>query len=753
MKKYTSTLLALLLISLPVGLFAQDDWPKEIPLQQDGGKIVIYQPQPESLQGNKLSARAAVSVKKTSADEPIFGAIFFDAVLNTDKDSRTAVLESLDVTNAKFPGVENQADVNRLTDLIETDAPKWNLELSIDDLVTSIKKENAGKGDEAFNNAAPKIFYANKPSALVILDGEPKIQNDKDLDADRVVNSPYMIFKEGSQWNMYNGGLWYKSKSITSGWKINNDLSDKLKSVDAQIKTQEKENNNGKEATSNPVETDIIVSTEPAELLQTKGDPDYKTVQGTSLLYVANSPNEIFKDINSQQTYVLLAGRWYSSNSINGPWKYVAADKLPADFAKIPEGSDKDAVLASVAGTDAAEEAKIDAQIPQTAKVDRKTATVDVKYDGSPRFTPIEGTSLQLAENANVTVMRTADGKYFALDNGIWFNANGPDGPWAVANERPKDVENIPPSSAAYNSKYVYVYDVYPDYVYMGYTPGYMGSYIYGPTVVYGTGFYYHPWYGHYFYPRPVTWGFGFNYNPWTGWAVSFGYNYGYMHFGFGFGGGYRYGWGGGWFGPPIYHPPYRPYYKGGGYYGRVNNNITINNINIINNRYHVNNIYTNQRGVMSRDLNRRPTVSNANRPNTAGVNRPINTNPGNVNRGGTPNPGYNNGIGASPNRPVNPNRNNVFADRDGRVYQHDNQGNWSQRDNQNRTWKPATREANPNIGNMSRESIMRDRGAARTQNYNQYRSAGGGGNHGGGNMNRGGGGSGGNKGGGGHRH
>ena len=194
MKKYSSTLLALLLISLPFGLFAQDDWPREIPLQQDGGRIVIYQPQPESLQGNKLTARAAVSVKKTSSDEPVFGAIFFDAVLNTDKDSRTAVLESLDVTNAKFPGVENQGDVNRLTDMIEADAPKWNLELSIDDLVASIKKENAGRGEETFNNAAPKIIYTDRPSALVILDGEPKIQNDKDLGADRVVNSPYLIF-------------------------------------------------------------------------------------------------------------------------------------------------------------------------------------------------------------------------------------------------------------------------------------------------------------------------------------------------------------------------------------------------------------------------------------------------------------------------------------------------------------------------------------------------------------------------------
>lgn len=42
---------------------AQDIWPKDIPLSS-GGKITIYQPQPEDLQGNLLAARAAVSVRR-----------------------------------------------------------------------------------------------------------------------------------------------------------------------------------------------------------------------------------------------------------------------------------------------------------------------------------------------------------------------------------------------------------------------------------------------------------------------------------------------------------------------------------------------------------------------------------------------------------------------------------------------------------------------------------------------------------------
>ncbi len=138
--------------------------------------------------------------------------------------------------------------------------------------------------------------------------------------------------------------------------------------------------------------------------------------------------------ISSQDYFILVSGRWYHAKSLEkGPWEYIASDKLPGDFAKIPEGSDKDGVLASVAGTDASKEAVLDAQIPQTAKVDRKTATTTVKYDGKPEFKPIESTTISYAVNTSSTVLKI-DNKYYVCDNAVWFsgaNAEGP-GPYAT---------------------------------------------------------------------------------------------------------------------------------------------------------------------------------------------------------------------------------------------------------------------------------------------------------------------------------
>ena len=681
-------------------LVAQNKWPKEMKLA-DGSSLTIYQPQPESLNGNKITGRAAVSVKKNTGGEPIFGAIFYAGTITTDKASRMAELETLSITNVKFSGDAEKDKIDKMAAAIEKEAPTWKIQFSIDDVAASIKKDNNTSSNNQFNNDPPKIIYTDKQTTLVLLDGAPKVQQDKDLDAERVVNSPNLIFKEGNFWNLYLGGIWYMSSSVTDGWKPNTSLSKKLQSVNEQIKKQEKEANGGKENTEKPIVTEIIVATSPTELLQSKGVIDYKTIQGTSLLYVGNSSNEIFKDINSQKTYVLLAGRWYNAPGINGPWAYVAADKLPADFAKIPEGSEKDGVLANVAGTDAAEEAKIDAEIPQTAKVDRKSASIKVEFDGAPKFKNIEGTSLKVAENSNVTVMQDQSGKYFALDNGIWFTASNANGPWQVANERPKDVENIPASSSAYNTKYVYVYDSTPDVVYVGYTAGYMGGYVYGPTIVYGTGFYYSPWYGSVYYPRPVTWGFGFGYNPWTGWSMGVGFNVGFMHVGIGFGGGY--GYGGGWFGPPMYRPPYRAPYYGGGYYGnrQSGGNTFVNNGNININTGN-GNIYNNKTGVSTKNIDR-TSIGNNNKIN---ANNKISNNKITDNR-----------VGGDNNK-----ANNVFSDKDGNVFQKDSKtNNWNQRDNKTNEWKPSS--DNNRTRDLDRDFNARDRSNSRDQNFNNFQN------------------------------
>jgi hypothetical protein len=776
MKRKLLLLLLTACLYTPI-LWAQSNWPKEIDAS-NGGVITMYQPQPESLTGNKLSGRAAISYRKTANAEPIFGVAWFDAMLETNKNNRTAILESVKIVKSKFAESASDESVEQITKLIEQDVPNWEMELSLDDIAATIKQEQHTK-DASLKNDPPVILYKTKPTTLVLIDGEPKVKMDDQLKMERVMNSPFLLFKypEDKKYYLYAGGFWYRSNSIKSGYTYVSSLPSPLKDLDKQIKDAEAkdENFNNEDRPTKP--TDIVVATKPTELIQTEGAATYKAVSGTTLLYADNTLDEIFKDVNSNKTYTLISGRWYAAPNLNGPWVYTPADQLPGDFSKIPQGSEKDGVLASVAGTEAAEEAIMDAQIPQTVRVDRKSAKCEVVYDGTPKFASIENTNLLIAENSNITVMKAANNKYYAIDNGIWFISNNATGPWEVANERPQDVEKIPASSPAYNTKYVYVYDQTPDYVYMGYTPGYLGSYVYGPTVVYGTGWYYRPWYGAFYYPRPFTFGFGFNYNPWTGWNMSWGmsFNFGWFHLGFGTGWGWGGScWGGGWFGPPMYHPPYRPWgwnggYYGGGYgrpgYGGAYNrpvpltrpNVNVNrpiNINVDNSHNNINigsnnnNIYNKRPGANTRDINRnpgnqawdRPSTGNNNRPTTrpaveGGTNQPT-TRPstdGNANRpttrpavdGGTERPTTRPTVDGGTERPSTrpaerpvarpstKDQNNVLSDRNGNVYQRDDKGNWSQRDNNQ--WKPSTR---PSTNDVNRDQIGRDRSDIRNNNY-----------------------------------
>ncbi|MEI7492903.1 MAG: hypothetical protein WCK92_16000 [Bacteroidota bacterium] len=671
------------------------NWPKQI--NTTNGKILVYQPQPDSMIGIKLYGRAAVSYTKTGG-QPTFGAIWFMTTIAVDRTSREVSMSGVKILNARFPDTDqsNADKIEKFKKTLETEIPNWNLDMTIDELNASLKDAKALlKQSAGLNNDPPEIIFVKTPSVLVLFDGDPKFKPVPGSKILQAVNTPYFIVQDpgNKEYYLYGNTWWYKTNDVVKGkWanikeppgdirKLQESLAAKASaSQDNSQQADSKDNTDkSKDKTPPSAPPQIIIRTAPAELVQSSGEPDFAPIQGTQLLYMTNSENNIFMYIDKQMYYLLISGRWYTSAAMAGPWSFIESDKLPADFAKIPEGSDKDQVLASVAGTEAAQEAVLDAQIPQTAAVDRKTATCNVAYDGDPKFVQIKGTMLYRAANTSSTVIM-ADKSYYVCDNAVWFVGNSPVGPWMVATEIPADIQNIPPEDPVYNVKYVYIYESTPDVVYVGYLPGYTGCYVYGPTVVYGTGFYYNPWYGPYYYPRPVTYGFAMAYNPWTGWGFGWGMSVGFMSVGF-------YGpHMGGWWGPPMFHPPFCPPYNH--FYGPrppVYRNTTVN-VHVNNNYYNRNNVYNNhQNGVRpGSGTNSRPGTMPAGRgnPTTQPGSRPGQGQPADRGRP-TTQPGTQpaNRAGTAPNS-----RNNVYTDKNGEVYRKDQNNNWQRNDG--KTWQ-----------------------------------------------------------------
>ena len=561
MSKYFKNIRALFFIYL---LFAapawaeeeiNGNWPREIVLAD--GVVVVYQPQPEALDGNRLKGRAAVAVEMEKAEEPVYGVIWFEAQLDTDRAERMANITDVSVNRVRFP-TEDDKKSKKLIELLEEEIPKWDFPISMDQLMTTLEREDKrAEMADSISTKPPKIIFINEPAVLISIDGEPRLKEESGSDLMRVINTPFTILFEPATKTYYLNAdekTWYTADDIKGDWRLVMTVPDEVAERAPQAEVDEQTDDEGEPGPA----PKIIVETEPAELISATGDPEFTPISGTDLLYVSNTDSDVLKDIDDQNYYVLLSGRWYASSSLNGPWQYVPGEDLPDVFSSIPEDSEMGTVLYAVPGTDIAEEAVLDTQIPQTAAVDRNKAKLSVEYDGDPKFETIENTGLSYAVNTETPVIQVKN-KYYACDEAVWFVSDKAKGSWKVADSVPDEIYTIPPDSPLYHVTFVRIYKVNDDVIYIGYTPGYTGTYIYHTTIVYGTGYYWPGWYHRWYYPRRSTWGYHVRWNPRTGFRFGLSYSSGPFTFTIGGGGWYR----GGWWGPGRYRGYNRGYRHG----------------------------------------------------------------------------------------------------------------------------------------------------------------------------------------------
>ena len=369
------------------------------------------------------------------------------------------------------------------------------------------------------------------------MDGDPVLREIENSPLEAVINTPYpLIFDRNFYYLNAAKDVWYRADKATGPYQF---VSKPPADIVAMVEASDSgaANTVATERITAANAPEIVVSTTPAELIVTEGPAAFVPLVD-DLLVLQNSDDDVFMHVSSQDFYIVRAGRWYRARSLDGPWNYQPADELPTAFANIPQDSNQADSRVYVAGTEEATEAVLDAQIPQTAAVKRGEADIEVEYDGEPIYAPVDGTGLVYIENTGSTVIQS-DGLYYLVENGVWYVSSSPNGPWQVSDHRPEQVDTILPTSPVYNVKYVRVYDSTPEVVYVGYTPGYTGSYIYRNTIFYGTGWYYRPWVSpYYYYPRHSTWGFNASYNSWSGW--NFGLSWGWGPFSVGYySGGY----------------------------------------------------------------------------------------------------------------------------------------------------------------------------------------------------------------------
>ncbi len=505
------------------GAAAMGAWPHTV--SAEGGSAVVYQPQVISWPGRQtLSTRIALAMTPTGAKAPVLGTIEVSFATSTDLAARWVRLTNPKLESSRFPSAD-PAQAERFDARIRAAlAALPEKRIPLDAVLLSLRQGGEAPPAVPLHNEPPQIFVSRRPASLLVFDGAPVMAPVAGTALTYAVNTNWDVFFDGDTkaWYWLNSGAWLRAADVTGPWTPAGTLPAAFSNLpdDRNFADVRKQVPGRAIAATNPPL--VFVATSPAEIIVTAGAPKFTAIPGTKLQYVANTDAALFRDTGDGRMYYLVSGRWFSANSLDGPWTFATAN-LPADFARIPAAGPRGFVLVSVPGTAQAQEALIQAQIPQQATLSTAAAKLEVVYSGPPKFEPIAGTTMAYAVNTSFYVVQVQSA-YYACYQGAWFVAASPAGAWALASTVPGVIYTIPPASPLYPCTYVRVYASTPTTVTYGYTAGYTMGFVSAGVVVYGTGYYYppviYPGRVPIYYPYPVTYAGATYYNSATGaWA------------------------------------------------------------------------------------------------------------------------------------------------------------------------------------------------------------------------------------------
>ena len=497
-------------------------WPRIYALAS-GGSVLVYQPQISNWDNQThLVAFAAMSYSVKATEKPSLGTIKLEADTKVSPEERLVSFQNMKIVEVNLPMVAKE-QTREIAAEIDKAIPDEERVIALDRVLANVDKSQiVPRNVEGVKADPPTIFFSKTPAVIVNLDGEPIWSPIMNNDLKYAVNTNWDLFQHATTNKYYlrNDDTWLAANDVTGPWAPAGKLPESFSKLPAEDNWKEvKASLPGRSIKTAPR---VFVSQQPAELILLTGEPNYLLVPNTPLLWVSNTDSDVFRLGKTGSVYYLVTGRWFSAPDFTGPWTF-ASQSLPPEFKRIPVEHERSRVLASVPGTDQAAEAVLLAQIPQTARINKKELKApEVAFQGEmPQFAPIETTTVQRAVNTDKDVFKVGD-LYYMCFQGVWFQSTSPTGPWNVASSVPQEIYKIPISNPAHHVTYVTVEDDDDEWVTVTTAAAYTGVMVAWGCAVWGSGYYYPPYWGYggfypYYYPHFPTYGYSAWYNPWTG--------------------------------------------------------------------------------------------------------------------------------------------------------------------------------------------------------------------------------------------
>ena len=461
------------------------EWPQVA--TTDGVTFTINEPSYTAIAGNTVTLRAVVQVKRATGS-PTAGTLDMTAVVTSSETPGVVELNEFTINTCMLDdgtGAATQAEFAKLLEGVGFDA-------TLSTIVEGIAIDSS-RDVKDLSNAVPVIKVTERNTVLISVNGAPRFGPCGTGGWKRVVNTPNILLKSPS-------GAWYTRLSsqewvsaATMEGPFNAAQTDPPQDVITALGKPKAPPADVKDTIDLHRTThvqgpppDVYIAIRPTVLVSISGKPELADAC-PGVQRVTNTADTILRSGN--EWWILGSGRWFASTDLlKGPWAYQAADKVPAAFAKLPASGRMGAVRASVPGTTEAKAASLTSNLVRTLTLTRADAKCMPVYSGQPHFSPIEGSALSYCTNARQPVLKL-DAAYYCCDDGAWFTATDPNGPWTLCDSVPEAIYSIPASCPVYACTYVEVYGSTPNAVTYGSTAGYFGTYMQNGTPVYGTGY------------------------------------------------------------------------------------------------------------------------------------------------------------------------------------------------------------------------------------------------------------------------
>ena len=192
-----------------------------------------------------------------------------------------------------------------------------------------------------------KIVVATVPSELIVCLGEPNLSPIAGEELLYVTNTDSDVFFNINQQKYYLllAGRWFSSPSFMEGpWSFVH--PDSLPKVFAEIPEQSPKGDVLAHVPGTPQateayydaqmpQTSAIKRSEAMLRVEYDGEPQFKPIEGTSMMYAVNTSSQVL--LVDKTFYACDQGVWFSAASAQGPW--IVSDVRPSQVDSLPPGS------------------------------------------------------------------------------------------------------------------------------------------------------------------------------------------------------------------------------------------------------------------------------------------------------------------------------------------------------------------------------------------------------------------------------